>query len=469
MTATGGLSFEGLLIDAVWARPKAPAELSKAECAGRLQSIQRRRSQEVAEEADLILRLAALTPDERDPQPGTPGARSTQWRQTDPDFPGVSESFPDELGQVLQVGRGTAAHKTRRAYTWRDSLPLVGAALRAGVLDERRAGIFADRLQHTPPVLAGRVEQIVLPEAMSWGFGALRRRIAAVLLELDPASADENPERAEDNADVYVEPDGDGMADFGAKLPAEEAAEAFDLYDTLARQAKKDGDPRPIGRIRREIFSLFARGAHLALVAGVRANLTINAWLESLEGAATTPGDVNGYAITPATLRDLLRRVGALGLTAPEGGSLTLALHDENGQLLATLSLADLQRAVKHGEGVNPPADTDGYGPTAKQREFLTTRDRSCRMPYCGQRVGWADHDHVLPHAASGPTACTNLCCLCRTHHRLKTHFKGWGFVMEPDGTLHVTTPSGVTRTTQPWAMRRRPPPPSPEPDPPPF
>jgi len=41
--------------------------------------------------------------------------------------------------------------------------------------------------------------------------------------------------------------------------------------------------------------------------------------------------------------------------------------------------------------------------------------------------------------------------------------------VMEDDGTLHVTTPSGVTRTSKPWTMRRPPPEPLPDPDPPPF
>src|SRR4051812_5183412 len=207
MAATGGLSFEGLLIDAVWARGTSPGELSRGECARRLVATQRRQSMMAADDAATMLRMAALTPDEQDPQPGTLGARSTQWRQTDPDFPGVSESFPDELGQVLQVGRGTAAHRLRRAVTWRDSLPRVGAALRAGEIDERRAGIFADRLQHTDPVLAGRVEQVVLPEAMSWGFGALQRRIAAVLLELDPQSADDNRKLAEANSDVFLDAD----------------------------------------------------------------------------------------------------------------------------------------------------------------------------------------------------------------------------------------------------------------------
>ena len=79
-------------------------------------------------------------------------------------------------------------------------------------------------------------------------------------------------------------------------------------------------------------------------------------------------------------------------------------------------------------------------------------------MPNCGQRVGWADLDHVIPHSCGGPTSCTNLCCLCRTDHRLKTFARGWRFVMDPDGTLHVTTPSGVTRTTRPPGLRPPPP-----------
>ncbi len=95
--------------------------------------------------------------------------------------------------------------------------------------------------------------------------------------------------------------------------------------------------------------------------------------------------------------------------------------------------------------------------------------------------VGWADRDHVIPHADGGPTDCANLCCLCRSHHRLKTHARGWRFAMDPDGTLHVTTPSGVTRTTRPPGTRLPddlllvriggPPEPDPDPedDPPPF
>jgi hypothetical protein len=463
-----------MLVDWVVTRPAAGprlpvAWLSAEQKAAELQDIQALRARLAAREAEVMLGFAADRPDDHDPEPGTPGARSTEWRQTEPEFPGVSESFPDELAMVLGVGRGTAAHRLRRAWTWRHSLPLTNAALARGGLDERRGQILADTLQHTRPALAGRVEQIVLPEAAGLTFSGLKRRILEVLLELDPAWADRTRKIAERNADVWIEPDDNGRATLGAELNAEEAAEGYAFINTLAQMAKTDGDRRPIGQLRTEIYSLLIRGAAIS-ARGARTTLTITAALEALEGTSTVPAEVNGLAITPAQLAELLRRVGALGLTTPaEDGTLTFALTDPDGRLLATLSLAELQRAVKRGEGAAAPEPTDAYTPTRKQREFVNTRDRSCRMPFCGQRAGWADHDHVIPHAQGGETACINLCCLCRSHHRLKTLFRGWLLRMEPDGTVHVTTPSGITRTTMPWALRRRPPPPPPEPEPPPF
>jgi hypothetical protein len=358
--------------------------------------------------------------------------------------------------------------RLRRAWTLRHGLPLTEAAQRRGEIDERRVQILADTLEAIPPALAGRVEQVVLPEAAELGFGALKRRILEVLLELDPESAEENRKVAEQNTDVFVEPGLEGRATLGAELNVDEAAEAYEFINTLAVEAKRDGDTRPIGQIRTEIYSLLVRGAAIT-THGARAVITITAALAALEGTSTQPGEVNGFAITPGHLAELLRRVGALGLHTPEDGSLTFALTDEHGVLLATLSLADLQRRVGRGQGANPPAATEGYTPTAGQCEFVDTRDRTCRMPLCGQRTGWADHDHVIPHSAGGPTTCTNLCCLCRSCHRLKTLFKGWIFAMEPEGTLHVTTPSGVTRTSRPPHLRRRLPPEPPPDDPPPF
>src|SRR3954449_8718820 len=183
----------------------AAARPPKERTAAWLQVIQLQRSRAAAEEAEFILRLAALCPDADDPPPDHPGAAKSYWRSARSEFPGVSEFFLDELAAVLGVGRGTAAHKAARAFTWRDSLPATFTALQRAELDERRAQILADTLEHTAPALAARVEDVVLPEAGALGFAALKRRILAVLLELDPAWADENRALAEADADVFLE------------------------------------------------------------------------------------------------------------------------------------------------------------------------------------------------------------------------------------------------------------------------
>src|SRR3954454_12784377 len=131
------------------------ARLPKERTAAWLQLIGRQRSRAAAEEAEFILRLAALCPDEDDPPPDHPGAAKTYWRSARSEFPGVSEFFVDELGAVLGVGRGTAAHRATRAFTWRDKLPATFTALKCGDLDERRGQILVDVLEHTPPGLAG--------------------------------------------------------------------------------------------------------------------------------------------------------------------------------------------------------------------------------------------------------------------------------------------------------------------------
>ncbi len=157
------------------------------------------------------------------------------------------------------------------------------------------------------------------------------------------------------------------------------------------------------------------------------------------------------------------------GLQAPTAGTLSIHLVDpDTGALRATVSRPELERLVRRGcpshpdSGSGPPGGgcgcgvldrpppVDRYTPTPAQRRFVRARDRGCRHPGCRRPAARTDLDHVQPHAAGGRTDCVNLCCLCRRHHRLKTHAPGWRFAMTPDGVLRVTTPSGVTRTTRP-------------------
>ena len=154
-------------------------------------------------------------------------------------------------------------------------------------------------------------------------------------------------------------------------------------------------------------------------------------------------------------------------LQEPAGGGLDISLIDPHtGALRATVTRAELERLARrgcsgHGDRADSPdacgcavldlpPPVDRYRPTPAQRRFVRARDRTCRHPGCRRPAARTDVDHVLSHAHGGRTDCANLCCLCRRHHRLKTHAPGWSYRMTADGVLQVTTPSGVTRCTRP-------------------
>jgi len=473
------------------AGPRAPvAWLSTAEKAAELRRVQARRAMDAAYEAELIHGLAQDTPDDDDPPPGTPGAKRRGWA-SDGELPGVSEFFRDDLAEILNCGRGTASYRAARAWTYRAKLPGTWAALAAGVLDEPRAKVLADVLEHADPAVARAIEAQLLPQATELTTGRLRKLATAMLIEGDPDAVDQRRKHAERAADVRSYPSPlDGMTTLAAELPTAEAAGCLAIINRLAQVAKAAGDSRPIGALRAAMFSALIRSPGDPARPAVTAVLTISASLATLAGRCNQPGEVDGTPITAAALRDLLEQLDALcpgGLQAPDGGQLVLSLTDENGALLGTLTRPQLERLARRGCRDHPAGDcgcsllgrppaTDSYEPTDAQRIFVKSRDRTCRFPNCGQRVGWADLDHVVPHADGGATDCANLCCLCRSHHRLKTFARGWRFVMTPDGVLTVTTPSGVTRTTRPPGFRGPAPQPAatdetppPDDDPPPF
>ncbi|RBY74521.1 HNH endonuclease [Blastococcus sp. TF02-09] len=487
----------------LWRAPSVerfPVEqLSAEETVLELQRVQARKAMDAAYEAELVMALAAARPDTDDPPPGHPGARR---RGAGSPVPGTSEFLPDELALVLNCGRPFATQVLFDAHQLVERMPAVHAARAAGRMDDYRARVFADVLGTASDAVVAVVVPAVLPQAAGLSSGKLRNRLIAAAVAADEQFGEQRRQEAERRAAVRLHPTRDGMSTLTTEAPSAVAAAMWSTIDQAAQLARTGGDDRPIGVLRTE--------AHAALVLRpwdtsrptMTGHLTLTAPLSALQprddatageegGAkkATSGGDLptlNGTPITTAHLRELLAQLDALAVQAPPGGSLTIALTDDDGALLATAGPAELTRLATrgcrtHGPAADcacpvlgPPAEMDGYQHSPAQERFIRLRDRTCRHPGCGQPAGRTDADHVLAYDCGGRTTCQNLCCLCRSHHRLKTFARNWRFRMGPDGTLTVTTPSGITRTTRPPGLhgQRALPPPRPEPvdeSPPPF
>jgi len=460
--------------------------LDAPELGGELSTLADVRAQLAAYEAVVVARFAALRPASADRGPEEPGHRVAGWCAEEPPA-GVSEFFVDELAVVHGISVTAAGRLLERSLVWVHQLPATWDALADSLIDEPRAAAIAKALGGQGEPFGGRVDPGVVAQveaqALEWAVAGetprrLQERVAAALIAVDEAAADRRRRKHERNTDVVVRSLPDGMAELTATLPAPVAAACREAVDGYARLAKADGDERPIGQLRAATLADLVLRPWDTSREPVTAHLRVLAPLPMGAGEAAT---VDGAPITAGQLRELLEQLNALcpgGLQAPAGGSLGIDLIDPaTGELRATVTRPELERLVRRGCTEHPatecgcgvldrPPPIDRYEPTAAQQRFVKARDRTCRHPGCRRPARWTDADHVIAHADGGETDCANLCSLCRRHHRLKTHAPGWRFVMDDDGTLHVTTPSGVTRTTRPPGLRL---PPTVADDPPPF
>jgi len=90
---------------------------------------------------------------------------------------------------------------------------------------------------------------------------------------------------------------------------------------------------------------------------------------------------------------------------------------------------------------------TDGYEVPDWLAERIQLRDRTCVHPWCNRPARRCDTDHIVPYDPDGPPGQTNtenLACLCRLHHRMKTH-GGWTYTMIEPGVFLWSSPHGHT------------------------
>jgi hypothetical protein len=468
------------------------APLSDLELVADIWAADARESRYAAERAASIAALSRRRSIERDRDFGRLGGPGLDSRlRQSPVLADVSETFVTELAMVRCCSEREAESLAIESILLTTKFRRTWSALYAGRIDVRKMRALLDLLGPVKPKVAAAIEARVLPAAERLTVAQLRDRIRRALARLDADALDKRRAEAARRAGVCHQPTRDGMSQLIIDLSVAGAAACVDAISQYADLLRADGDKRPIGVIRAAVaMDLILRPWDTSRPS-VTAQLVIHAPLPALSPGVAgfqPPAEVAGEVVTAAQCRDLLEQLDMLGVrSAPSGGCIQVAIGDPvTGRLVAVATRNELRRGAfgtrrsnrrgrqrrgdprrgrdQHadGPGLHPPPPSDGYRPTASQQRFTEVRDRHCRMPGCRRRAGRCDIDHAVAHADGGVTACWNLCCLCRRHHRIKTFATGWHFELLADGTLLVRAPSGVSRVTRPPAWTW-----DPEPDPP--
>jgi Domain of unknown function (DUF222) len=343
----------------------------------------------------------------------------------------VVDAVAIEVAAELRISRGLAASHVRYAHALRVQLPRIGQAFIDGDIDEAtfRALVFRTGLILDRDVLADVDAELAI-RAPRWGSMSrweLAARIDKVVCQVDRDAVRRRRDRLA-GREVFVGDVDNGLAEIQATVYAPDAFAVSERCTALAATVCEH-DPRSVAERRADAFGAMAAGADrlgcrcgrrdCAAAAGKPASAVV---VHVIAEAAT----VDGTCGAPAAL------AGYEGLLPAE--------------LVAELAKTAKLQPIVHPGGTPPEA---GYTPSKTLADFVRARDLTCRAPGCDRPAVHCDIDHTIPHRDGGPTHASNLKCLCRFHHLLKT-FWGWRDEQLRDGTVIWTSLAGERYVTHP-------------------
>jgi hypothetical protein len=335
-----------------------------------------------------------------------------------------------EVAAAFRTSLGMAGSFLRYALAMRERLPRVAAVFRAGDIDYRlfQTMVYRTDLITDPAVLA-IVDAELAVRASRWPSmtqGRLATEIDRVVAHRDPDAVRRARERAKDR-EVAIWEVGSGISEIYGRLFATDAKALDARLDALAATVCA-GDPRSRDQRRADALGALAAGA------------------ERLGCRCGSPDcDADPRPAGPVVVHVIAEQ------TSLEGRSTTPAamLVDGVEGLIPAELIAELATSARLTLLGPPTGPEPGYTPSAKLAEFVRCRDLTCRAPGCDRPAIGCDIDHTIPYAQGGATHASNLKCLCRLHHLMKT-FWDWHDQQLPDGTIIWRLPDGHTYVTTP-------------------
>jgi Domain of unknown function (DUF222) len=341
------------------------------------------------------------------------------------------DAISAEIAAALRISQALASSYLNYSRTMRNRLPRVGAALLAGDISYATFQTIVYRTDLiTDPEVMAVVDANLAVKVRRWSSMTRSRLTGYVDRVVARADRDAVRRVRERQAarEFSIWDDGSGLTEVFGRLVTTDAHAVDARLNALAATVC-EGDPRTLKQRRADAMGALAAGA------------------ERLRCRCGQPMCPAGTSPVPsAVVIHVVADQSTIDGTKPGPGSIIGTDVLIPAELIAELADSARLRPLVH-PGDTPPER--GYAPSRALADFVRCRDLTCRFPGCDHPATEADLDHTIPYGGGGATHASNLKCLCRLHHLVKT-FWGWQDQQLPDGTVIWTSPSGHTYVTTP-------------------
>ena len=343
-----------------------------------------------------------------------------------PGAPLVSEYCCDEIAAALGMSTDAGRYYVGHALEACSRLPRLWQRLVDGEVTVWQVRRITEQTMILSLAAADRADQLLAAYAHSVGRRAIENAVNLAEQQVDPDAAFLRQCLAKDarRFDIAVDqPTLDGTVDVHGRMDREDAIDLDAALADLAHQALALGSE----------LSLDARRAWAAGQLG-REHLDLT----------TGPEEVAPSSRKRETILYVHLSADALG----EIGPIATLEATRSPLLLETVKqwcAGSSKVTIRPTLDLSTERHCEAYEASPVLREQIIVRDRTCVFPHCRRPARRADLDHIDPYDSGGATSAWNLACLCRHHHRSKTH-SGWRYRPDADHPGHHLwiSPTGV-------------------------
>ena len=294
-------------------------------------------------------------------------------------------------------------------------LPQTSQAFATGELGYQHVAVLARTAEHLGAAIVRKAEASLLALAETMDPGQFTGVAKNFEHRVDAQAALAEANRAHQRRYLTISEPLDGIVRVDGLLDVEAGALVRNAVNAGLPPARDDDRTPGQRRADRLVELCQPRVVGSADGAGPRPHLIIRTTVDTLIGAAGSPGAELDGAIIPA---ETVRRIAC------------------DAAISRIIGKGELDAEITRASRSTPPAT----------RRALAARDRGCVAEHCNRPPQWTDTHHVKHWIDDGPTTMSNLILLCRPHHR-KVHEGGWGLQRLTTGRWALIRPRPRSRS----------------------